>query len=103
MSSMQPTNHPLMDLLLEELQRRNIDMDDAARAAIEEEFSDRLKKSVDKKATLDEWNRNLKRYANILSAIAKSHRRLYGIANVGPVMLNEQDVRASFNPCPGPT
>ena len=94
--------HPLMERLLRELQLRNIDLDQEARTAIQEEFAGRLSGSPDPNAVLDGWSRNFQNYVDLLDAIAGQRQ----LADWAVVVLNGQQVRGSFATCsrlcPGP-
>jgi hypothetical protein len=105
MATTAPTAEQLLEEFLRDLQKRDVALDDKARAAVEGEFRRRLGRSADRDHTLLIWDQNRGRYVDLLDDIA-ARKRAAGPAGVSPVVLEEQDVRASFavcsRLCPGP-
>jgi len=106
MATTAPTAEQLLEEFLKDLQKRDVTLDDKARAAVEREFRRRLGRSSDPDHTLLIWDQNRGRYVDVLDDIAARKRASGGPAGVSPVVLEEQDVRASFaicsRLCPGP-
>jgi hypothetical protein len=98
--------HPLMDRLLEDLQQRNIQLDEEAQSAIEQEFFGRLARSADEHATLEGWEKNMSRFVDLLEGVAGAHRRQRALNEDAEVTLSGEQVRSTFitcgRLCPGP-
>jgi hypothetical protein len=106
MSTTAPTAEELLQEFLSDLQKRDITLDDQARAALEKEFRRRLSQSSNRDETLMIWDQNRARYADLLDSIAGRKRAARAIPDGAPTVLEEQDVKASFPTCsrlcPGP-
>jgi hypothetical protein len=98
--------HPLMNRLLEDLGQRNIDLDEDAQSAIEQEFFGRLARSKDADATLESWEKNMSRYVDLLGSVAGGHRAQRRLTPDAEVTLSGEQVRPTFATCarlcPGP-
>jgi hypothetical protein len=107
MSATIPTARSLMDRLVDDLRKRNVELDPDAQKAIEDEFKARHQRSNYADDVLKIWDENLYRYVDLLDQIARDLRKQRGLQPDASVVLIEPLVRKSFaicsRICPGPT